>query len=445
MAAAHAVAGEIPGHYDAVQGVWVFPPREYLDARKNSRRFEVFARLRRADGAPLSAADWSGEPIDGVAEHWVVSGLVGHNPVVSETTTVRQGKNLGKRNQTNCWTQAIKEAHAKWRKAADRRTEAADDDGAAVVPPMLLSVFGDRPPATWPQYVQKKLNGVRAMIYLWSPAVERAAKLAPDDDAEAAKVGAVVLSRTQKLVPAWHLAAAARPFLDAHPTAAVDGELVAYGPGGALLPLQEISGMSRNVRTAAGLKLAIFDIYDAAATDAPFSTRLEWTLDPLLIQPEFSTVETELVQSLEAATALHQSHLDSGHEGSVVRAPDSVYVPSFNGHRSKNTLKWKPRLSLEFRCVGFAAGEKGKAEGAIMWEIEIPPRAGHPKQRIVIDPNMTLPERKALYARLKSNPQAFAKEFKDRPLTVEFFSWSEDGVPLQAKAVGFREWDEVTP
>jgi ATP-dependent DNA ligase len=441
------MAAKPPGRYDEKAGAWVFPPREYVDVRGQARRFEVFARLRRADGAPLSEADWSGDPIDGVAEHWVVTGLVGHQPVTSEVTTVRQGKNLGKKNRTNCWTQAVREAEAKWKKAADRR--AAVPDGArparAVVPPMLLSGFNDSPPKTWPQYVQKKLDGVRAMVYPWTPEVAAATRLPPDDAARAAETGAVVLSRTQKVVPAWHLAAAARPFLAARPTAALDGELVAHGPGGALLPLQEISGMSRNPRTAGALRLEVFDVYDSALPDAPFSERTTWTRHPLLGSPLIGVVETVLVDSLGAAEDLHRAHLDSGHEGSVVRAPDGAYVPSFNGHRSKNTLKWKPRLSQEFQCVGFAAGEKGKAEGAIMWEIEIPPRDGHPKRRITIDPNMTLAERKALFSRLTANPRAFAKEFKDRPLTVEFFNWSEDGVPMQAKAVGFRDWDEVVP
>lgn len=447
---------EIPGAFDDELVAWAFPPLEYADARGRLRRFEVYVQLV-AGGEPVKPGEgaWDGAAEENVhARYWTVTGLVGHQPVRSEYTRVDRGKNVGRKNATNCWTQALRDALAKWRKAGDKRAgeagETGDEgepDAPAVAPPMLLTRFDDRPPETWPQYAQVKYDGVRAMVYPWSPAVAAlvTGKARPADVARAEEVGAVVLSRSLRIVPAWHIAAAARPFLDAHPTAAVDGELVARREG-RMLSLQAISGMARNDKTAGALELVVFDVADLARPALPFERRWELARDPLLARAPFAPAETVLVNSLAEAEAVHRDHLAAGHEGTVLRTPDGAYVPSFNSHRAKHTLKWKPRPSVEFRCVGFSAGTKGKAKGAVMWTIVVPPRGERTKEAtMTIDPNMTIAERKAIYSRLVADPRAFDREFKDRALTVEFFDWSEDGLPLQAKAVGFRDWEEVAP
>lgn len=452
---------ELPGEFDDKQARWAFPPIEYANSGGKTRRFEVYADMRAANGKAGKAAKPAAKywqtpspptPPGVVARYWTVTGVVGGARTMSTPTTVSEGKNVGKRNATNAWTQALREAYGRWLKAADRRAQPEDRAAAGrqVVPPMLLAKYADRPPRAWPQYMQVKYDGVRALVYPWTPEVEAAVagKAAPRHAKTARKVGAVLLSRTLRVVPAWHIAEAALPFLAAHPAAAIDGELVAFGADGRLKPLQDISGMARNDATCGGLELVVFDVFDAGRPAAPFEARWRSVAEYPFKAP-FVLAETVLVRSAAEAAAVHQTHLDAGHEGSVVRDPASAYVPSFNGLRSPQTLKWKPRYSAEFRCTGFASGSKGKAKGAVMWTVEIPPHAGGSARSVpaslTIDPNMPVKERKEIYARLVADPSLFAREYGGRALTVEFFDWSSDGIPLQPKAVAFRDWDEVVP
>jgi len=56
---------------------------------------------------------------------------------------------------------------------------------------------------------------------------------------------------------------------------------------------------------------------------------------------------------------------------------------------------------------------------------------------------MELPKRKKLYLSLKEHAGDFEKYFLNKPLTVEYAQLSEDNIPLQAKGVGFRTYEDV--
>lgn len=461
---------EIPGELAGDGKTWEFPEVKYTSGKGAERFFRIFLQVRpRAEqgnaGAALRIRDkhYLPEkfPADLVAVLWTESGQTDGKTTTSSDTVVSSGKNMGKKNATTPWTQAMRDGLTRYNKAAQKHrpvpAAAEGDDAAAAdaidvpvaVPPMLLQKIADHPPKTWPQYIQVKYNGVRAMAYRVDPHV--LAKLTVKSRAahieRAQEVGAVLVSRMMAVIPAWHIAEALMPFFDRWPSVALDGELVAYQEDGHELPLQEISGMARNDASADGLSMVVFDAYDREAPAQPFRERWQFLANeaPRLapLAPVVTLAETELVDNELEAIRIHDSHLARGLEGSVVRAPDGVYVPSYNTMRSRDVLKWKPRHSAEFEIVGFKPGRKGKCADAIMWVVRIPAHANGsaravPKD-IAMDPkNMTMDERRQMLKDFNAQPRLFEEKYLGQPMTVEFFEWSQDGIPLQPKAVATR-------
>jgi hypothetical protein len=456
---------EIPGKLIDNGKTWEFPPVTYTATKGAQRYFRVLAQARTAADDPKTAARITPAfyepgkfPATKVAVFWTASGQEGGKQTDSAVNVVRAGKNLGKKNETTPWTQALRDALSRYRKAENKQrpAEGADAphgnaaDGIDVntaVPPMLLKKYDDYPVREWPQILQVKYNGVRAMVYKVDPHVlAQLQKKSRQEDIDRAKeLGVAVVSRTMVVIPAWPLARELKPFFRRYPAVALDGELVAYNESGELLPLQDISGMARNADRAGGLEIVLFDIYNREDAAMRFEDRWEF------LEDNRARVESEIVMLAEtakvadeaAANRAHARHLREGHEGSIVRDPGGIYIPSFNTARSNEVLKWKPRLAEEFEIVGYDSGRKGKCADALMWKVRIPPHTNGSDRAeakdITIDPkDMSFDERRELLARLRGNPRMFEAQYRGRMMTVEFFDWSKDGIPQQPKAVTVR-------
>jgi len=118
----------------------------------------------------------------------------------------------------------------------------------------------------------------------------------------------------------------------------------------------------------------------------------------------------------------------------MIRDPTSAYLKSATVKsdrlRSKALLKRKEVFDDEFEVVDYTQGENGKEVGAVCWICAV----GDESFKVV--PNMPLEERYAIYRECKKH---FATKYKNRMLTVEYRSTSKSGVPLCAKAIGFRD------
>lgn len=99
--------------------------------------------------------------------------------------------------------------------------------------------------------------------------------------------------------------------------------------------------------------------------------------------------------------------------------------------RSKELLKRKELFDGEFEVVGYTQGSKGKEVGAIVWICAI----GEKTFNVV--PNITHAER---YKIFKECEAKFDKKYKNRMITVEYRGVSNDGVPMQGKAIAFRDF-----
>jgi DNA ligase-1 len=148
-------------------------------------------------------------------------------------------------------------------------------------------------------------------------------------------------------------------------SAILDGEAVAIGKDGRPMAFQEILKRFRrkyNVEKLAAqipLRLFLFDLIyldDKSVTHLPLSERralLEKIANPTLLADQV------LSGSAEAAEEIYRQALAAGHEGLILKNPNSVYAP---GKRGKNWLKIKPVMeTLDLVVIGAKWGEGRRA------------------------------------------------------------------------------------
>jgi len=153
--------------------------------------------------------------------------------------------------------------------------------------------------------------------------------------------------------------------------AILDGEAVAMGEDGRPLAFQEILKRFRrkyNVQRLAAkipLRIYLFDLVylngdtliDHTLIDYPLKDRrnfLEKIADPELIADQIVTQDPQDVGQI------YKAALDAGHEGVMLKNPDSPYSP---GKRGKNWVKIKPIMeTLDLVVVGARWGEGRRAK-----------------------------------------------------------------------------------
>jgi DNA ligase-1 len=144
----------------------------------------------------------------------------------------------------------------------------------------------------------------------------------------------------------------------------LDGEAIAIDDDGRPLPFQEILRRFRRkhdveqAREEVGVEVRFFDCLHADGEDlldAPLTERHD-RLDSLLdagVSDLVATDDPEEIASVEAAA------LDAGHEGIMLKNPESTYSP---GKRGKNWLKRKPDVeTLDLVVTGAEWGEGRRA------------------------------------------------------------------------------------
>ena len=284
--------------------------------------------------------------------------MVKSNKVNSENK-VYVGKNLGKKNQTNCVTQAIKEAYAKYKlvvlKMGSTLSISADKITYKL---MLLSPYnGLTPIATQNMFIQPKLDGIRVAIrcyfddgmkyYLFT----RGCKIIPESNKEYIQFRDDIVTCLQLLTNNGTIE---KEFV-------LDGEVYSHGK-----KLQEINS---NNKETINVKINLFDIFYPNNLDIPFSKRLEI----LRLLPELKTItviETKTIElNVDTENTIQEIFKDyilKGYEGAVLRY-DLNYILSPNDYRSNNTFKLKKTYSDEFKCINIIHGIKGRGlEKALM-------------------------------------------------------------------------------
>ena len=150
--------------------------------------------------------------------------------------------------------------------------------------------------------------------------------------------------------------------------AILDGEVVAIGPDGKPLVFQEIMRRFRRkyqiltMVEKIPLHLNLFDIVyldGAALIDEALHVRRERLEAVVRPHDRLMAAEQVVTDDPDVVHAAYQAALDAGHEGIMIKNPDSVYSP---GKRGKNWLKIKPIMeTLDLVVVGAHWGEGRRA------------------------------------------------------------------------------------
>lgn len=267
----------------------------------------------------------------------VISGQVDGQKVVSEWNKC-QPKNIGRANETTAEVQALLEAEAKWtKKKKTGYNEDVDkiDSCKTYVQPMLAKNLVDRlDKINWKKgvIVENKFNGARS-IATWDDNLERV----------------ILTSRKgEEWVSCPHINKDLIPFFLKYPNAVLDGELFNEELREKLNELMKLVRKTKNI-SAEDLKkseeIVYFYVYDgfgmenALEEEAPYNARKAWIDENL---PKYSKtyrhVKAELVYSMEEVDQIFGKYVEDGHEGVIVRVPDSPYERK----RSSNLLKYKP-------------------------------------------------------------------------------------------------------
>ena len=319
---------------------------------------------------------------------------------------VKEGKNLGRANETTAFEQACAEAESMWIKKCDKNYFPTPVKKivkeARVLLPMLAHDYKKRGHnVKYPAYVQPKLDGVRCL----------ARKLAPGE-IEFISRGGKNFETMSHLVP----------YLDKlmEPGSVFDGEL--FTPK--LTFQQLVSAVKRQKTASPFTPLVHYWIYDCILEDKSFDERFNILSKVLTPDGPVRLVHTFEIENEKELLRHHKQFVKAGFEGAIVRNKAGVYRCDF---RSPDLLKYKDMMDEEFTIIGGKEGQ-GKAEGTVVWTC-----ITEDGKEFDVRPTGTDEQRREWWKNLKS--------FVGKKLTVKFQNYSDEGVPRFPVAVGIRDYE----
>jgi DNA ligase-1 len=385
----------------------------------------------------------------GKAQYWTISvtqnaeghgvittkyGFVGGAEQVGEKI-ITEGKNVGKKNETSPFQQAVSEARAAWNKkqtigyaqeavggagsGASASASPGPDAGIAAdrsavidvdIPlPMLAEKFQQRGKAIkFPCFIQPKFDGTRTVGLCGIPSGKPC-----------------LYSRNRKTYPHLeHIQAVLRKL----PSGLIlDGEVFTKA-----LPFQEIVGLVKKKTLLdedkpkhALLEFHVYDVVDTTKTceerlailSGLFKGGFEGAGTVLKLCP------TEELASKEGLKAKHDEYVAAGFEGIMLRNKKGLYI----GKRSAELQKYKEMMDDEYKIVGFEQGT-GDEEGCVVWKCVTPEG-----RTFRCRPKGTHEERRVLF---KDGASAIGKM-----LTVTYQELTTDGIPRFPIGTVIRDYE----
>jgi hypothetical protein len=387
---------------------------------------------------------------------------------ITAPTFVIEGKNIGRKNYTTVFTQAVLEARKQYNLRLRRGNKTSRDDliGPGEYPPieelMQMKSRGDHP---WRVFVMalhdvNKANNWRHVVY--------PCQLQPKYDGTRFVVvshpdipeGIDGYSRGLETYEGQgHILEEAKKMLADYPGLYLDGETYKEG-----YSLQDISGTSRRVLAskrgtpALLLDYIVFDCFYVDKPDMPWTERSA-LLDKIFAGTDAKHIRRAPSQPVADKTeleAIYNSYLEEGLEGAVIRNLDAKYeVGLAKEQRSYKVLKYKPRFDDEWPVVGYESGSKGKSVGAVVWQLA--ENDSGVKSRLALGPEDMLPPlderltfttdmnapielRYAIYKYLQDTGN-FKDKYYGKDMTISYSILSNDCKPQQPKALRFRTPD----
>jgi DNA ligase-1 len=340
-----------------------------------------------------------------IIESGYVDGKIQEKPKL-----IKKGKNIGKVNETTPFEQAVSESKSKWNAKRDDNYEPEQMNPNNYIPRLMLPQCAMKPGAgkiVYPAYIQPKLNGVCNL-----------AELCPDSKFNYTlhhHTRGGHLFETLQHLDEWLLR------LDA--PAPVHGELYKHG-----WSLQKIGSYTKKIKT--DQHLLEYWLYDIGWLEVTFKYRIRWLqfhigeLNKFFPECPIKFVPTKIVNDPIEAKLVHDTFVQQGFEGAMLRNVNGMYMYQFN---SDDLVKMKSFQDDEFEIVGGKEGT-GTDEGCIIYRC-----ITESGSEFDTRPRGTVENRKQMFIDL---PNAIGKM-----LTVRYAELSEDGIPLQP--VGIPEAEAI--
>lgn len=465
------------------EGFLKLPTLWSLDKHGNYRYWIIFIgimdkneKIKKVDDEYINKKEIS-SGFSGV--YWTQSGIENTSkPIISAKTYIDKGKNIGRKNYTTPFTQAILDAKSDYdykirkgnvlNKSDIMSGEITMDDlfekqhrGDKPWRVFAMAVHDVNKNNNWkhveyPCYLQPKLDGTM-FIVVCHPKL-------PLMKLSDISVNIDSYSRGRENYEGQeHILLELYQVLNKYPGLHITGELWKKGYG-----LQDISGASRRqldskIKTDA-IKLD-FNVFDCFYIDQEqtFEERNAILNDIMSDLDDYFAKENNpdkdryvklipsyIVKNKDELDIKYKLFLEENMEGGIIRNIDSLYEVGIDKEkRSYKTLKIKPRPDAEWPVINFKDGE-GKEKGAIIWicaENDEGVKERTKKDDIIplenrktfsVTPNMPYELRYKIYEKCV-NDKNFFEKIKGQLITINYSILSKDLLPQQPKMIMFRD------
>lgn len=307
---------------------------------------------------------------------------------------ISKGKNIGKKNSTTHFIQAIKEAQSKWNKRK------LTTELNTIIKPMLAQNFKDfKHKLSFPVFVQPKLDGYRCVF---NPNTN---KFYTRNSKEFNNLDYLLKELTH--IPKNII---------------LDGELYNHN-----LKFEELGALRKNKNNNneqnKNFQYHIYDLIDLSDSTKKFSERFSLLKNLLNNTNYIKIVDTFTVNNENEINDFHNLNLQNNYEGTMIRN-NSLYKMNF---RSYDLLKLKNFDDDEFKIIGFEEESDSLTNDKMIIFIC---ETKH-KKSFKIGSKGTKKERKEFLEKVKNNPENYIGKF----LTVQYFGFTDNGIPRFPKTL----------
>ena len=350
--------------------------------------------------------EWNVVVIDN-GDHSVVEIEYGYvsGKMTKSTKKITSGKNIGKRNETTHFEQAILEAQSKWKKKTEQEFSENDVkptnitsenvlDCENVVFPMLASDFQKfKHKITYPVYIQPKLDGYRMIFNSKNKSCN---------------------SRQGKSFDAIKRTSLYKELISIKEIVILDGEL--YQHGGIFEHLGMLRKKKLDESDYEKLEQIEYHVYDYIDETKTYTERLDF-LKTFFNKNPFQHIRFVETRTVSTENELKDQHLDfvkDSYEGSIVRTASGKYRCKA---RSQDLLKFKDFVDSEYKIIGFTREQDTASDkDLIVWVC-----VNKNGDKFNVRPKGTREERNELYQR--------GNEFIGQQIHVKYFELTDSGIP----------------
>jgi DNA ligase-1 len=337
----------------------------------------------------------------------IASKVIGGKPVITDTT-ITQGKNIGKVNETSPVEQANLEAQSKASKKLDEgyvisliAAQSKVTNSLGLLKPMLAHSISNVKKWDFPIYASTKFDGHRMLATIVDNEV-------------------ILYSRQGKLIIADVISAELKRAYQSNywDGTTLDGEIYLHGE-----TLQRISSLVKKPK--ADSKKLVYYIYDVVR-NKPFIKRLaEYTvLADLLESKVVVATQQKFIHTQKQLDQCHADNLGEEYEGTIVRHGDTPYE---DGKRSQSLMKKKDFQDAEFEITGLKLGKTNERHGLKVGIYECK-TSDNQLFTVTAPGNM----------HSKNSHAMHGWKNVGKKLTVKFFNYTPDGVPYLPVALQIR-------